>query len=551
VTSAAGRALRAFALGVVLSTGCATGRALPPPASGGAARPAPQAPAAAPDTADPTDSRAETRTAALTRTVDAVLASPAFARATVAFLVRSLRTGETIYARQPQTWLVPASTMKVLTTVAAAERLGWGFRFETRVIAMGPIVDGVVDGDLLVVGTGDPTINARHPSRVDVLDDWARQLKAQGIRRIAGRVIGDDRLVDAPGWGIGWAWDDLVEDYGAAVSALQFNENVVRVTMGPGRTPGAAPVVYLSPANHGLLLDVQAVTAAEDAPPALTVFRQPGTRFLEVRGQVPLNHQPLVTSVAVASPALLFAGELRDALQRQGIAVSGAGIDIRHDADPPRASDGTTLLIDLSAPLSEIATEMLAWSINLYAESLVVAMDQTPPLSTADGLAALRATLQDLGAAPESYHTRDGSGLSRNDYLSAAALVATLEGAWQRPALRAQLLQVLPAAGTPGTLERRLAGTPAAGRVRAKTGSMSNVRSLAGYVETIAGEPLAFAFLTNGFDVRASEIDARVDDLLLALVALPGSREGSDPVQVRTRRRNSRYCGRSPKLVGP
>lgn len=463
----------------------------------------------------------ESRTAALARVFDTVLASSSFNRASVGLVVRSLATGETLYRRNGQTWLVPASTMKVLTTVAAAERLGWRYRFETRLVAMGPVKDGVVDGDLLVVGTGDPTINPRHPRRVNALDDWARQLKAQGIRRVAGHVIGDDRFVEPPGWGIGWAWEDLVEDYGASYGALQVNENVATVTMGPGLTPGAPPVVYVSPSNHGLLVDVHATTAAEGALASLAVARAPGTRILEVRGQAPLGSEPRTLPVAVANPTLFFAGELRQALLRNGIAVDGSGIDIDEETDRPRAEDGTTLLVDLSAPVTEIAEQMLAWSINLYAETLVVAMDPTPPLSAADGVAALRATLSDLGVASESYHTRDGSGLSRNDYLSADALVATLSAAWDRPSLREPLLEVLPRAGAPGAYERRLAGTPAAGRVRAKTGSMSNVRSLAGYVETLAGEPLAFAFLSNGFDVRGIEIDARVDELLLALVALP------------------------------
>lgn len=497
--------LRALALGVVLGVVLV--------AAGCAGRPAghvtaPSAPAA-------------TRTSTLAATVDDVLAAAPFSRATVAFVVRSLATGETLYSRNGRTWLVPASTMKVLTAVAAAERLGWGFRFETRLVATGPIAQGVLDGDLVVVGTGDPTINPRHPDRADTFDRWAGALKAAGIARINGHIIGDDSRVAAPGWGIGWAWDDLVEDYGAAVSALQYNDNVVTVTMGPGATPGAPPVVYVSPSNHGLLVDVQAVTWAEGSTPELALSRLPGTRILEVRGRAPWGSTPISRPVAVADPTLLFTGELRQALLRHGIAVDGNAIDLDQTSDRAGASEGTTLLVDQSAPLSEIATEMLAWSINLYAESLVVALDRTLPASTAEGVVALRATLETLGVPADGYLTRDGSGLSRNDYLSAETLVATLAGAWQRPNLREPLLEVLPTAGRPGTLARRLAGTPGAGRVRAKTGSMSNVRSLAGLVETSAGEPLAFAFLSNGFDARGAEIDACVDELLLALVALP------------------------------
>lgn len=514
------RRLRALALGAVLCAGCASGRppvatAPPPVVSRETGAPTPPA--------DVAPSAPEPRTVGLARALDAVLASSTFTRASLGIVVRSLVSGETLYRRNGQTWLVPASTMKLLTTVAAAERLGWKYRFETRLVAMGPIKNGVLDGDLLVVGTGDPTINPRHPSRAHALDDWARQLRAKGIRRVAGHVIGDDRWIEPPGWGIGWAWDDLVEDYGTPFGALQVHENVATVTMGPGLTPGAPPVVYVSPSNHGLLLDVQATTGAADAEFSLRVARAPGTRILELRGQAPLGSEPRSLPVAVANPTLFFAGELRQALLRQGIAVDGAGIDIDEESDRPHPEEGMTLLVDLSAPVTEIAKQMLDWSINLYAETLLVALDATPPLSAADGVAALRATLSDLGVAADSYHTRDGSGLSRNDYLSADALVTTLRAAWERPALRETLLQVLPRPGVPGAYERRLAGTPAAGRVWAKTGSMSNVRSLAGYVETLTGEPLAFAFLSNGFDVRGGEIDARVDELLLALVALPPS----------------------------
>lgn len=506
------RRLRVGLIGAVLASGCAatTRTAAIAPVE-------PPAPAAGLAALDPAPSRA-TR---LGTTLDAILASPTLARASVGVVVRSLDTGETLFRRNGQTWLVPASTMKVLTAVAAAERLGWNYRFETRLVATGPVVRGTIDGDLLVVGSGDPTITPRHPSRVDAFDRWAEQLTALGVRRVNGHVVGDDSAIAPPGLGIGWAWDDLQEDYGAAYGALQYRDSVVEVTMGPGRTPGAPPVVYLSPANHDLLVDVRAVTSAEGTPPSLTLTRPVGTRFLEVHGQAPLGSAPMTLATAAANPTQFYANELRAALIRHGIAVDGSGKDIDDLAERPRAAEGTTLLVDLSAPLSEIVRQMLEWSLNNYAETLLVAMDPQTPARTSDGVGRLRETLTALGVPPESYTTRDGSGLSRNDYLSADALVATLAGAWASPTLRGPLKAALPVAGADGTLGRRLRGTPGERRVFAKTGSMSNVRSLAGYVDTLAGETLAFAVMTNGFDTRASEIDARVDELLLALVQLP------------------------------
>jgi D-alanyl-D-alanine carboxypeptidase/D-alanyl-D-alanine-endopeptidase (penicillin-binding protein 4) len=469
------------------------------------------------DPASPPPSRSDV----LAATLDGVLAQPSFARAQTALVVRSLATGETLYRHNGATWLVPASTMKVLTAVAAAERLGWGYRFETRLVAMGPVVNGTLRGDLLVVGGGDPSINPRHPGRANAFDDWARALKAQGVVHIAGHIVGDDSAIEQPGWGVGWAWDDLVEGYGAAYAALQFHEGEVRVTIGPGTTPGAPAVLYLSPSNHGLLVTNSAVTGPADSTPALGLAREPGTRFLDVDGRAPLGGAPVTAVTAVANPTLFFTDELRATLQRHGIVVDGAAADIDDLSDRPRAAEGRLLLVDQSAPLAEIVDVMLKWSRNEYAEALLVALDATPTATAPEALVVLRETLAGLGVAPESFTSRDGSGLSRNDYLSADALVATLTAAWERPHLRTGLEAALPEAGRSGSLAERLQGTPADGRVRAKTGSMSNVRSLAGYVLTTAGETLAFAFLTNGFDVPPAEIDARVDELLLALVALP------------------------------
>ena len=248
--------LRALALGVLLWSGL-RGRRWPHARrrSRSARRRLPRPPAAASD-----GCRHRRARPTLGGALDRALATPAFARAQAALVVQSLASGETLYRRNGPTWLVPASTMKVLTAVAAAERLGWGFRFETRLVAMGPVVQGTLRGDLLVVGSGDPSITPRHGRRADAFDDWARALKAQGIRHLAGHVVGDDSAVEQPGWGIGWAWDDLVEGYGAAYAALQYREGEVAVTIGPGMTPGAPAVFYLSPSNHGLLVSNLAMT---------------------------------------------------------------------------------------------------------------------------------------------------------------------------------------------------------------------------------------------------------------------------------------------------
>lgn len=500
------RGLRAIALGVLMSAGCASHVITEAP---------PPAPVVPPVAAAPTPLEG------LAAALDDVLAHRPFARASTALVVRSLDTGETLYRRNGATWLVPASTQKILTVAAAAGRLGWDFRFETRLLAAGPITDGVLHGDLVVVGSGDPTMNRRHPGRTEAFDEWATTLQARGIRRVTGRLIGDDGGVEQPAWGIGWAWDDLFEGYGAPYSALQFNENEIEVQVGPGITPGAPAIVALAPAQHDLLVENHAVTAAAGAAADVSILRVPGTRFLRVSGQVPLAGQARTLVTTVANAALLYAGELRSVLERHGITVDGGVADLDEVAPAPDLRGAGVLLVDLSPPLREIADPLLKWSRNIYAEALLMALDPTPPAGAAEGLDVLRTTLASLGVDPSTYSTRDGSGLSRNDYLSADALVATLTAMWQRPDLREPFVAALPQAGKSGSLYSRLRGTPAEGLVWAKTGSMSNVRSLAGYIQTAAGSSLAFAFLCNGFDVPAADIDAEVDRLLLALSAAP------------------------------
>ena len=412
--------------------------------------------------------------------------------------------------------------MKVLTSVAAAERLGWGYRFETRLVAMGPIVNGTLRGDLLVVGGGDPSINPRHPARAAAFDDWARTLKAKGVVHIAGHIVGDDSAVEQPGWGIGWAWDDLVEGYGAAYAALQYHEGEVTVTIGPGATPGAPSVLYLSPANHGLLVDHRAVTGAEGTTPRLTLSREPGTRFLHVDGNAPLQAAPVAAVTAVANPTLYFTDELRATLQRHGIVVDGAAADIDDLSDRPRVGRW-----------HDAARRSVAAAGGDRRRHLEVE-PQRVRRGDADGARCHVAGHRGGGDSP-CFGRRWPTSAS----IRAATRPATARACrgtttcrptrwwrrWPPPgSVRICATRSRRRCRRPGGAARSpiaSKGTPAEGRVRAKTGSMSNVRSLAGFVETAAGEPLAFAFLVNGFDVRASEIDARVDEMLLAMVALP------------------------------
>lgn len=434
--------------------------------------------------------------------------------------VHSLKRGETLYSYNAFRLQVPASTQKLLTTAVAAERLGWDYRYTTRVYATGPIsADGRLDGDLVVVSDGDPTINPRHPQRWSAFDDWARQLAAKGVRLVGGQLIGDDNAFAEPGWGLGWAWDDIALGYGAQVSALQYNENQVELLIGPSTEVGGRAIIRVSPPESGITIDHAVVTAAAGSESSVSLERIPGSPVLRVRGQVAIGAQPITEYAAVPNPTVMYLNAMREALTRHGIFIGGSPIDIDDLRVAPDMAKATLLLEDRSAPLAEIVDVALKWSRNIYAETLLRSMSPPgAPATSEGGLKSVNESLRTWGIAPEYYIARDGSGLSRYDYLTSDALIGLLTYTFLNPALAENFRSALPVAGTSGNLGRRLKGTPAEGRVWAKTGSMSQVRSLAGYLLTAGSEPIVFSFIVGGFRVPAREIDAAMDKALLRLV---------------------------------
>jgi len=433
--------------------------------------------------------------------------------------VHSLQHGETLYSSNSFRLQVPASNQKLLTTAVAAERLGWDYRYTTRLYATGPIAGGQLDGDLVVVSNGDPTINPRHPLRWPAFDDWAKQLAAKGVRVVNGQLIGDDNAFAEPGWAPGWSWDDFAFGYGAPVSALQYNENQVELTVGPGMESGRRAVITVSPAGSGLTLDQQVFTAPTGADSRITIERVPGTSVLTVRGQVAVGAAPVRQTAAVPNPTVFYLNALREALLRHGIVVGGALADIDDVRVAPDLSKAALLLEDRSASLFEIVDVTNKWSNNLYAETLLRSLSPAgQPATTEAGLTVLTETLRQWGVTTDYYLARDGSGLSRYDYLTPDALIGVLTYTWLNPALAESFRSSLPVSGVSGSLANRLKGTPGEAHVWAKTGSMSQVRSLAGYAITTEGEPIVFAFMVNGFRVPMREIDAAMDQALLKIV---------------------------------
>jgi D-alanyl-D-alanine carboxypeptidase/D-alanyl-D-alanine-endopeptidase (penicillin-binding protein 4) len=408
---------------------------------------------------------------------------------------------------------MPASVMKIVTLATAATRLGWDYSFETQVMGVGAINLGFLDGDLLVVGSGDPSLDDWDGQATRVFQEWAEQLKAQGVRIVGGRVVGDDSAFNDERWGAGWAWDDLGTGYATGVGALQFNQNAVRLEVVPGTTVGQSAEISAIPSSATVTLQRFVTTGEPGSAPSVTTRRTPGSVALDIRGSVPADGPAVFLNVSVDNPTQYFVDQLKRALVRNGIEVRGEALDADDLLEPLNREEAVPLISHRSPPLATLATTLMRNSQNTYAESLFRVLG-APERTPEAGRVAVNDTLALWAIEATALFIVDGSGLSRYNLATAGAIVRVLDRVYDDPTLRGPFMAALSTAGVDGTLEGRMKGTRAEGRVRAKTGSFSNVRSIAGYVTTADGEPLAFCLLSNNFGTSALTIEHTADAII-------------------------------------
>jgi serine-type D-Ala-D-Ala carboxypeptidase/endopeptidase (penicillin-binding protein 4) len=446
-----------------------------------------------------------------------LLADTALDHAHWGVLVRSARTGETLFAHNADRLFTPASNQKLVTGALVLETLGPAFRFRTEVAASGPVQNGVLRGPLVVRGTGDPTVSRRFDEDPrDRFRAFADSLRARGIQRVAGGIIGvDSAFVDGP-LGAGWAWDDVLPSYAAEFGALQFNEGAVEVAVVPGTRIGEAAVVILTPATQYVSVSNQTVTTAPGGTTRISIARDAVGAGLIVSGEIAAASDPFRRNVAVRDPTLFYLSAMRETLREVGVLVEGPVVNAR-DLDPAEGTVRRALPVFAyrSAPLGDIVTAMMKPSQNQIAEALL----RTAGLEVrGEGSARAGTQLADsLFVAwnlPTERRLADGSGMSRYNLLSPALLVALLQHMERSPSREAWHAS-LPVAGVDGTLANRMRGTPLAGNVRAKTGTLSGVRALSGYMTSRSGEPLVFSIMVNHHVRSAAAADQLVDAALL------------------------------------
>lgn len=454
--------------------------------------------------------------------VTAALDAAPFSDMIVGVHVVAVDDGEVLVSWQPDRPLVPASTMKVLTSAAALSVLGPAHQFPTDVYATAPLVDGVIEGDLVIVGHGDPTYTEEKVWRL------LRDLQTDGLVRVTGDVLLDDTYFDEdpliPGWD---SAHDLAEgpSYFAGIGAIPLGFGSTAVSIRPGAEVGApAVVVPETPSGDYLRIDA-AVTTGAGRRDRVEVTRTvaPDHMALTLRGEVGIDGGTVSLRRAVADPTRYAAGVFGALIRDVGIVVGG-------EVKPGRRPDGAERLRrQYSPPLASVLMDTNKYSSNFMAETVlrVLGAEVHGEGTTDAGLKVVRAYLDGLGIAPADWSAANGSGLSRRTQLSAHQLTTVLVAAARDPAVAPELTASLAIGGLDGTLRSRFREMPR--RVRGKTGTLAGVHSLAGFTVDPQGRVLAFAFVANEVRGGLSRAKRAMDGVLEALMVPSAADEGDAP----------------------
>lgn len=456
--------------------------------------------------------------------IDAILKTKELNNANVGIFVQSTKNNELMYKRNELKNLIPASTQKIITTGIALENLGPDYTFSTNLYLRGIIQsNGEFKGDLIIRGFGDPTLSFEFSQNpYQVFDKWISELDSLGIVSIRGNIIGDDNYFDDIAYPPGWAWDDLEEAYSSQIGALTFNYNYVDLIIEQGDSVNAKTKFRPKPETSYLRVVNNVLTGKSSETTFIDAYREPATNMVELNGLIKFDSTKKSTeikSIAIDNPTLFYLNIFKERLTKSNIKFRGALLDIDDLNEKINYNSLQTLSEAESLPLSEIIKKVNKNSNNTISEIIfkTLAKENTGNGTFRDARVFVKKYFDKVGLSSENIEIQDGSGLSRMNLISPFYQTQMLT-LFSKSDNFSYLVNSLAKPGEEGTLKRRMLNTSAVGNVFAKTGSMENVSTLCGYVNTKDKELISFSILVNGFTVPQSVI-RNIQDLICMRLA--------------------------------
>ena len=446
-------------------------------------------------------------------------------------MVTDIESGDTLYMRNAERSFMPASVTKLYTTSAVLDQLGPDYQYVTQLFADGVHNDTSFVGNLIVQGSGDPSTGTFDSEWKALFNGFADSLLAMGIQDVYGDIIGDDNVFDDVAHGYDWSWEDLIYGYAAQISGLTFYDASVDIHAYPTTSGNKGRLTITPEIDDYLTIKNQTITLPRGQSLQEGHHRTAESNDITVSSQIPLGRSdPEV--ITVHNPTLYFLHALKTVLSSRNIRVHGQLLDIDDLPDDFKYSSNRLIATHTSAPMSELVSVVNKDSHNLYAEHLLKTLGhELPDLdedvvvgSAAMGVAAAMRTYAKAKIDTSRIQLVDGSGLSRKNLVTPAMTIGLLDymASHPDPSVRGAFLSSLAVAGQDGTLEYRFIGhSPGNGRVLAKTGTLGNVSSLAGYVMQDDGSQIAFVMFCNHFQGRHAVIRAIQESLVNSLITHP------------------------------
>ncbi|MFW5725367.1 MAG: D-alanyl-D-alanine carboxypeptidase/D-alanyl-D-alanine-endopeptidase [Bacteroidota bacterium] len=443
------------------------------------------------------------------------------------FYALDTRTGREIISHNPDLALIPASTQKAITTLTSLSILGSDYRYQTLLQCDGPIVNGVLKGNIYITGTGDPTLGSTMMADSLALRNvflyWLNDLNASGITKVEGNIIADASWFDDHMIPAKWIWEDIGNYYGAGAHALTVNENMYTVFFEPGIMEGAtAQVIRTEPVVPDMVFHNDVTTGPRGSGDRVYIYGSPYSPQRWLTGTVPLGESNFAVKGSLHDPGMFLAYALQTFLKENNIEVNGTARTHRNMPEKTMPDARITLSRWLSPPMEDIAARTNFSSVNTYAENLVKTLGRhvKDEGSFAAGTQAVVEFWEEMGIDTRGMRMHDGSGLSPYNNVTVKQLTQMLYFASRNEALYQSLVKGLPIAGRNGSLKGMFASTPSAGVLAAKSGFLGNVRSYTGYTRCNDGHLIAFTIIINNYSGSALEMRRKMEVVMNALTGM-------------------------------